>query len=234
MTPPAVFGKVIERKMLTDDVLFLKLKVPKTFVFQAGQFVSLKVIDDTITPPITKLKSYSIFNPPSEKGIINLGIKLINGGFASEVFRRTKVGDTFELKGPFGHFIFDENNSAAEHWFLGAGTGVAPLYSMIAEHTEKFPQKKFVLLFGARTTRSLFYDAMFKELEKRQTNFKYFPVLSREEWAGKRGHVQEHLPADAQNKTFYICGLKELVLETKELLMKKSVSLENIKFERYD
>lgn len=220
--------------MLTDNVLFLKLKVPETVVFKAGQFVSLKVTDDTTIPPITKLKSYSIFNPPSEKGIINLGIKLIDGGFASEVFRKTKIGDTFELKGPFGHFTFDENCTSTEHWFLGAGTGVVPLYSMIAEYAGKFPQQKFVLLFGARTKQALFCDTEFKQLEKKHPNFQYFPVLSREEWAGKRGHVQEHLPADTQNKTFYICGLKELVLETKELLMQRSVSFGNIKFERYD
>lgn len=47
------------------------------------------------------------------------------------------------------------------------------------------------------------------------------------------GRVQEHLPANVENKTFYICGLKELVLETKEVLLKKGAALKNVKSERY-
>jgi len=35
------------------------------------------------------------------------------------------------------------------------------------------------------------------------------------------------------NKTFYICGLKEMVLETQELLRNKGVSKERIRVERY-
>ena len=48
------------------------------------------------------------------------------------------------------------------------------------------------------------------------------------------GHAQDHLGKDLQNKTFYICGLKDLVLETKELLLNKGVDSKNIKFERYN
>ena len=47
------------------------------------------------------------------------------------------------------------------------------------------------------------------------------------------GRVQLHLPSDLQHKTFYICGLKEMVLETRELLLSKGVSPDKIKVERY-
>ncbi|MBI2103087.1 hypothetical protein HYT55_04560 [Candidatus Woesearchaeota archaeon] len=223
-------GTVVNREMLTDDVLFLSMTVPETFSFKAGQFITIKITRERVT----RLKSYSLFNPPSRKGKLDFCIKIIESGFASEVFKKTKVGDTFELKGPFGHFVFDENNGLQEHWFLGAGTGVAPLYSMIEEYVRIFPQQKFVLLFGVREQKNLFYNREFMALMKKHHNFSYVPVLSREQWSGKKGHVQDHLPQDVSGKTFYICGLKELVLETKELLMKRGVSSDCIKSERYD
>lgn len=223
-------GKVIERRMLTADVLFLSLQVPDSFSFKAGQFVSFKITRDGVT----RLKSYSIFNPPSQQGKLDFCIKIIEGGFASEVFKKADVGDVFELKGPFGHFVFEEKKEVQEQWFLGAGTGVAPLYSMIAEYAAAFPQQKFILLFGVRELKNLFYNDVFLALARRQKNFLYIPVLSREQWSGKKGHVQDHLPSDILGKVFYICGLKELVLETKELLVQRGVPLQNIKSERYD
>lgn len=223
-------GTVISKKALTESVIFLQLKIPETFIFKAGQFVSLKMTSDGVT----KMKSYSICNPPSERGVVDLCVKIVEGGFASEIFKKTKVGDTFEMRGPFGHFVFNEDDSGDEHWFLGAGTGVVPLYSMLKEYVARFPQKKFVLLFGVRTTKDLFFDEDFRRLAKENTHFTYVPVLSRENWSGKKGHVQDHLPLDVKNKTFYICGLKELVLETKELLVQRGAPVEKIKSERYD
>ncbi len=223
-------GTVIVKKALTDSVLFLQLMVPETFTFKAGQFASLKMTSDGVT----KMKSYSICNAPSQRGILDLCVKIIDGGFASEIFKKIKIGEEFEMRGPFGHFVFDEADSSVEHWFLAAGTGVVPLYSMLQEYVSLFPRKQFVLLFGVRTKNDLFFDDDFKRLAKENSNFTYIPVLSREKWNGRSGHVQDHLPIDVKNKTFYICGLKELVLGAKELLVQRGVSFEKIKSERYD
>ncbi len=221
-------GKVVKKKKLTDSVILLSMEIPEDFTFKAGQFVSLVIEKDGER----KLKSYSILNKPSQKGLLDLCIKIIDGGFASEVFRETKEGDVFEIKGPFGHFVFDENDSCKERWFLGAGTGVAPLHCMITEFVEKCDEK-FVLLFGVRRKEDLFLHDVFLELAAKYDNFEYKPVLSREEWDGLRGHVQDNLPEDLHDKTFYVCGLKELVVETKELLAAKGVSTEAVKSERY-
>ncbi len=221
---------VLERQQLTSSVILLKLSTPAEFTFKAGQFVTVKIT----SAGATRLKSYSICNPPRQRKTLDLCIKIVENGFASEIFQKTKSGDSFEIKGPFGHFVFDEASPHVEHWFLGAGTGVVPLYSMIAEHAARFPQKKFVLLFGVKSKLDLFLQEEIRDLLQRCPNFSYHPVLSREEWSGWRGHVQDHLPADVKNKTFYICGLKELVLDAKERLVRLGVAYDDIKLERYD
>ncbi|MEK6899788.1 MAG: FAD-binding oxidoreductase [Nanoarchaeota archaeon] len=222
-------GKVVEKKQLTDDVILLSLAAPEEFTFQAGQFVTLRIEKGSEY----KLKSYSILNPPSQKGRLDLCIKIIDGGFASEVFLETKVGDQFEVKGPLGHFVFDDKDKNKELWFVGTGTGVAPLYSMIKEGLTKKYNKKYVLLFSVRSKKDIFLDEMFRSLAKKYANFTYMPTLTREEWEGATGRVYKHLPEDAENKTFYICGLKEFVLEVKDFLIKKDVCSEYIKYERY-
>lgn len=222
-------SKVIERRDLNKDIIILSLNSPENFSFKAGQFITLKMEKEGET----KLKSYSILSPPSEKGKIDLCIKLVDGGFASEILKNTKKGDKFEVKGPFGHFFFKEKDENDEFWFLGGGTGVAPLHSMIEEYLPKIKDKRFVLIFSVKNKDELFLNDVFKELQNNFKNFTYVLTLTREKWEEAQGRVQEHLPADLENKTFYICGLKELVLETKDLLLKSGVDSKDVQFERY-
>ncbi len=218
-----------EKRYLTPEVMLLSFQVPSTFTFQAGQYVMIRIERDADW----RLKSYSILNPPSEKGRLDLCVSIIPGGFASEAFRVMEPGQEFTFRGPLGRFEFDTRTANPEQWFICTGTGITPLYSMIKEYLHQYPQQKFVLLFGEKTTSEfLFYDE-FKQLEQQHSHFQYHPIVSRQSWAGKRGRVQEHLPADVQGKTFYLCGLKEMVLETKALLEQHGVQKENIKVERF-
>lgn len=221
---------VLERKELTEDVIILTLSCPEDFTFKEGQFVTLKVTKGGET----KSRSYSILNPPSEKGKIDLCIKIVENGFASGVFKKTKEGNTFPVIGPLGHFVFNEDDENQEFIFLGAGTGIVPLHSMIKENLSKFPHKKFTLLFGVRHRKGRFLHEEFQELENQHENFIYVPILSREEGATNKGHVQNFLPEDLSGKTFYFCGLKTMIEQIKEVLSSKGVDSRNINFERFD
>src|SRR3989344_7309326 len=219
-------AEVISKKDLTKDVIELSFTLPETFDFCAGQFVMLRLFHDNVY----KFKSYSVLSPPSQKGRLDLCIKIIDGGFASEAFKVISIGEKITLRGPFGQFMF--RDQAPEAWFIATGTGVAPFFSMLKEYLPK-SEKKFRLIFGVRKKEDLFYQEEFQALEKKYPHFHYFPTLSQEEWEGYCGRVQKHLGEDLQNKDFYICGLKEMVLETQQYLLDRGVAPERIHFERY-
>ncbi len=231
MPLPELTATLKKKKMLTSDVMLLSFNAPSSFTFQAGQYILLKIERNGIL----RHKPYSILSPPSSK-TLELCVKLISGGFASEAFKELASGEEVKFHGPLGHFIFDtssEDAAADDNWLICNGTGITPFYSMLLEHVPQFPGKKFTLIFGVRSAQDLFLHEEMRALEKKHSNFAYIPTLSQENWEGSMGRVQEHLPVELQNKTFYICGLKEMVLETKELLEKKEVRKENIKVERY-
>jgi ferredoxin-NADP reductase len=215
-----------EKKQLTNDVLLLSFQVPNDFFFKAGQFVSLMLKKDQVQKP----RSYSILNPPSSIGKLDICMKIVKDGFASEIFTTMKENNEVNVKGPFGHFIFDET-TRNEHCFIAGGTGIAPFYSMIKQYLDT--GKKMKLIFGEKTQNDLLFHDELLSLKANKNNFDYEAILSRATWNGKTGRVQEILPENLENKTFYICGLKDLVLETKKLLLTKGVKSDNIKFERY-
>ena len=225
----AFTATVLEYKPLTSDVIFMSLSAPEQFTFRAGQFCTLTIL----AGDLKRVKSYSILSEPSKKGVIELCIKLVDGGFASEVFKHTKKGDAFEVKGPFGNFVFGSDAPVDEHWFIGTGTGVVPFYSMLFEHLPHSTGKKFTLVAGYRKQENLLFHDEFISLSQKYPNFTYMPTLSQETWDGARGRVQAHLNVDVAGKRFYICGLKEMVMETRDFLIAKGADSKHIEFERY-
>ena len=219
-------SKITKVENLTHDVKRFTFSTPHEFNFKAGQFMSIKCSEGEET----RWRSYSVLNPPREKGFVQLCIKIIPGGFASSIFENAKVGDEFSIRGPFGHFVFDEEFEG-EHIFIATGTGVTPFYSMIKEYVDK--EKKMTLIFGVRKKENLFFHDEFLDISKKHPNFSYIPTLSRDDWSGKTGRVQKHIPQNIDGKIFYLCGLKEQLLETLDLLLSKGVPKEFIRKERY-
>ena len=222
-------SKLLENRELSDGCIHLSFSYPEGFLFKAGQYVFI----ETFKGEEKRWTAYSILSPPLQKTKIDICLKVIPEGFCTPTLGKAKVGEEFDFKGPFGFFIFDEENIIKEHWFIGTGTGVAPLYSMIKEYKDKLKDHKFKLFFGVKTSKDLLYHDEFQSWENKNNNFEYVPICSREEWEGKKGHVQDHLGEELENKDFYICGLKDMVLDAVEHLKKKGISKERIRFERY-
>lgn len=221
-----------ESKYLSNDVMYLSFDAPLSFTFTTGQFVIIKITNKGET----KNRTYSMLNPPSERGKVKFCAKIIDGGFASDVFKKARSGDEFEMQGPFGSFVFDgkkANKEGMEYWFICTGAGLTPFYSMLMEHVKNNPTVSFTLLFGCRTVGDILFFDELKKLANECRNFTYLVTLSQEKWKGLQGRVQEHLPKDFNGKKFYLCGFKDMVLDTQQALKNKGISPENIKVERY-
>ncbi|MBU0471819.1 MAG: hypothetical protein KKF89_03415 [Nanoarchaeota archaeon] len=222
-------GTLISKEQLVSDVFLFSFKLDKYFCFKPGEFILVKV-DNGVEH---KFKAYSVFSPPSQKECLDLCIKIIPDGFASKIFDNAKIGVVFDMRGPFGDLVFDESDGNKNHFFVGVGSGVAPFHCMAKEFVKKYPDKNFKLLFGVKMRDELVFHNFFLQLDKDNDNFEYLPTLTREEWDGRQGRVQHHLGEDFSDTTFYLCGLKEMVLSTKNLLIEKGVEPKNIKYERY-
>jgi CDP-4-dehydro-6-deoxyglucose reductase len=77
-------------------------------------------------------------------------------------------------------------------------------------------------------------------LEKQFPEFRFIPVLSREEaatWQGKHGYVHEvyeEIFSDHRPAYFYLCGWSAMLKEARERLSNMGYGKEHIKFELYD
>ncbi len=218
-------AKVRSIRNITDDVFNIVLKPEKEIKFKAGQFIIVQVIINN--QPVRR--SYSISSKESDENIM-LTIKKVNNGTVSSFLHDMKTGDEVVLLGPAGHFTLRSTDNT--ELFIGAGTGIAPLRSMI--YASKAKNK--ILLSGHRKNDDVVFREEFEELAKKDKGFKYYYCTSREDSEGLKGHVQDNLHKIISGTDYecYVCGLKEMVLETVAKLEELGIPRKQIHFERYN
>jgi CDP-4-dehydro-6-deoxyglucose reductase len=132
--------KRIEKPVPSVAILHLRLPMNAKFMFAAGQFIDIEL-------PEGKTRSYSIANPPSDDGVIDveLHVRQMPGGlFSEKVLSTLKEGAMLRLRAPLGTFYLRED-SEKPIILLASGTGFAPIRSIILYAQSKGLQRPMKL-----------------------------------------------------------------------------------------
>jgi ferredoxin-NADP reductase len=174
--------------------------------FLAGQYVR---IEAKLNGNVVSLV-YSIASPPGQDNRFELCLKPGKKGSSGDYLCALREGEEIRFSRPQGVFVLHQ--PAENQVFLAAGTGIAPIRSMVhwlMSKPEHHRGSQVWLLYGARDPESLFFHAEFLHLAQQHSTFHYTPILSRpqKEWNGASGYVQHHLHDIAPNSAHaYLCG----------------------------
>jgi len=193
---------------LTHDIcgILLRLIEPTALTFKAGQYI------DLLVPGTNEWRSYSMANPPSQSGAIEIMVKLMPDGlFSAYVEQQLKPGERLIVQGPYGNFSL--RDTSREAMFIAGGSGMAPILSLLREMTEKQNSRPVTYFYGARARRDLFQLDELYGFERRLPNFRFIPALSEplpdDAWEGEIGLITEvvrHLTPHGTGKEAYMCG----------------------------
>jgi len=143
----------------SHDVAILKLQLPaaERFQFLAGQYLEFLLKDG-------QRRAYSIANAPAQEGPLELHIRHLPGGlFTDFVFGAVtpalKEKDILRFEGPLGSFFLRED-SKKPIIFLAAGTGFAPIKSIVEQMQAKKIERPIHLYWGGRRPADLYLDAL--------------------------------------------------------------------------
>jgi ferredoxin-NADP reductase len=214
---------------------------PKDFFFLPGQYVLVDVQDQKI-PPVKR--AYSLASDPAQKNSFALCVKLVEGGRGSAYLFNLKVNAEVKFLGPAGHFIL-HNADNSPLLFLGTGTGLAPLKSMLHILASQNTVRPIRLYFGVRYRADIFYRAELENFKKVLPNFSYVLGISRpqaddppqSDFFERSGRLTEILktdgianPAEIES---YVCGAKAVTESLCEVLKELGVKEEKIYFEKF-
>ena len=195
--------------------------------FRAGQFVMLLFPDKN--PPYPR--AYSIASSPTDKGHIDITFK--KEGLFTQRLYALKKGDSIAMKGPHGHFTFDEGVKE-DLVLIAGGTGLAPFRGIIRYALAKKAQNRFRLILSVKTSEDIIYKKEIKEWDS-SGRVKACITLTApdgDDWEGHRGRIDtEYLQqcvGDFGNKLFYVCGPKAMLTAMKQCLAELGVEQKKI------
>ncbi|MCB5943837.1 NADH:ubiquinone reductase (Na(+)-transporting) subunit F [Acidocella sp. KAb 2-4] len=221
---------------LTHDVKGVRLRLEgKSIDFQAGQYVNVTL------PGVDGTRAFSIANPPSENGVVDLQIRLLPGGKGTTYIHQVmKEGDKLNISGPYGRF-FVRKSRGGPLLFLAGGTGVSSPRSMIIDLLAENYAEPITLIHGVRARADLYGNDEFEALSKKHPNFRYVPALSSEpedsEWSGARGFVHDVAvqlyDGLFEGLTAYLCGPPVMIEACVNTLMRGRLFEKHILTERF-
>ncbi|MGI4765274.1 MAG: NADH:ubiquinone reductase (Na(+)-transporting) subunit F [Janthinobacterium lividum] len=230
-------GRVTETSALTADIRVLELELDQPLRFWAGQFVELTV------PGHGVMRAYSMANPPSSATRLAFIVKSYPGGAFSGLLEGVlKPGDPILAKGPYGT-CFRREARPGPMLLIGGGSGLSPLWSILADHVESGEDRPVRFFYGARTADDLFYRAEFDAIASRLRDFRFVPALSHAVpgggWAGETGFIHEvvarHLAAERLTGEIdaYACGPTPMIDAVIPVLQRNGVEPEHIHFDKF-
>ncbi|HEX2968778.1 MAG TPA: NADH:ubiquinone reductase (Na(+)-transporting) subunit F [Bacteroidales bacterium] len=202
-------------------------------------------------------RAYSMANYPAEKNVIKLNIRIatppwdrvkndflnVPPGLCSTFIFSRKPGDKVMISGPYGEFHI--KNTKSEMIYIGGGAGMAPLRSHIFHLFDTLKtSRKVSYWYGARSTREVFYEDEFREIEKNFPNFSFHLALSEplpeDNWTGYKGFIHQVLLDNYLSKhdepediEYYFCGPPVMNGAVIKMLDSLGVPKENISFDDF-
>ncbi len=211
--------KIILVKKITEDVFILRMERNK-LKFKAGQHINVGPENSGYT------REYSIYSGENDP-YIEILIKEIPDGFISPKLCKMKAGEYVQVEAPFGYFQLPENLKEEKFLFVATGTGIAPYNSFI----KSFTMLDYTIIHGIpKRSQALYNNYYNKE--------KYIICTSQEQnnlpnsFNGRVTKWIKNHPLNDYTK-FYLCGNRNMINDSFEILKDKNIPPENILVEAY-
>ena len=242
----AYSARITGIESLTHDIRQLQIVTAEPLKFWAGQYVDITVPNAGVT------RSFSMASPPSTKSHLEFIMKLYpNGAFSSLLQDTLRVGDTLQIKGPYGTCLRHENRPGPMI-LVGGGSGMAPLLSILTDLVESGEERRVRFFYGARTRRDLFMLDRIQELGSHLQDFRFVPALSgpgiEADWEGETGFIHQvlerHLKREplasekdvllrASSADAYSCGPPPMIDAVIPVLQMNGVEPENLHVDKF-
>lgn len=203
--------KVISLNSLTENIFILRIEKPPKII-RAGQCFNVGI------PGMGINREYSMCSSP-EDPYLEFLIRAVQGGRVSERLGMLRTGDDVEIDGPYGEFCVDNSKLNEQFLFIASGTGIAPFISFV----RTFPQLQYQIIHGVRYATEIFSE--FQRLPS------YIPCISlgvRNDGTNMRvtDYLKKFPPGN--NKKIFLCGNRNMIVDSVEILLNQGVNGDNI------
>jgi ring-1,2-phenylacetyl-CoA epoxidase subunit PaaE len=222
----------------------------KTFILQPvdqtmpeyipGQFITL-----VFHTGRTELRrTYSLSSSPFTDRFLSITVKRIDNGEVSRILHDyTPKGTILQALSPAGLFTFHPNPAAERDLFLlGAGSGIAPLYSILKSALAEEPDTNVTLIYSNHSSETtIYYDKLHALLRQYPERLRIIWLFSNAKNLGMARlnrdllelFVKQWQTRHPEQALFYTCGPADYMMMCRITLLTMGYSLDQIRKETF-
>lgn len=232
--PRQMPARVIEKRMLADDVVGVWIQTPPANPLRhvAGQYIDILLEGG-------RRRSFSIANAPSEDGVVELHLRHVPGGrFVEWVINEMPERAMLRFEGPLGAFYL-RDDSERPALLMAGGTGFAPARAILQQMLARGNPRPLHFFWGARGEKDLYLDAEVRDWVSQMPNLAYTPVLSEagSSWPGETGFVHEALLRqypDLSGHEVYMSGPPPMIQAGKQAFSRAGLDADHLYYDSFD
>jgi ferredoxin-NADP reductase/MOSC domain-containing protein YiiM len=195
-------------------------------IFQAGQFIVLRLLVDRAKPAI--LRSYSL-SDFAASGHFRISVKKeAQGAGSSFLDSRVREGDVLDVSAPRGSFTLRPGESPVV--LISAGVGATPVMAMLHALASQKSQRQVWWIYGARNRAEHLFAEESRSLLKQLSRGRSYVLYSKPA-PGDRADIDfdasGHVDADllrrigvSPDSDFYLCGPPSFLASMRDGLQK--------------
>lgn len=232
--------KEIHEEIQDVNTFVLQETGAEKITYKAGQYLTL--VDFDHHEEIRR--SYSITSAPVLNEPLTIIVKRIeNGAFSRRLLDFAKPGDTLLTSGSGGFFTLPDNiQNYRQVFFLAAGSGIAPIFSLLKSVLFSYPDVSAVLFYSNRSPEQTIFLKPLQHMEvafagrlKVEWIFSNVPDLTQAHLYKERlqQFLHRYAAAPYHQILFYICGPESYMRMCTFSLQEEKVPRENIRKENF-
>lgn len=224
---------------VAEGTMQFHFKKPDGFVFKAGQFMDVTIINPPETDAEGNTRAFSIVASPDESDL-QIATRMRDTAF-KRTLKGAAVGMQIEIDGPMGSFTLHENVTKPAICLVG-GIGITPFMSIVKDATKRGLPHKINLFYSNRRPEDAAFLGELQELAAKNPNFKFIPTMtlaaeSAQKWAGETGYISKEMmdkyTSERTNAVYYAAGPQAMVAAMRKILNDMGVSDDDIKTEEF-
>lgn len=214
---------------MTPSVKHFLFELDKSWSFKPGQHTvfDLSIGGETVKRP------YTMTNVDGSNSF-TVAVKKYDDGTGSVKMHSLSIGDTVTVNEPKGNLYLRDTRDDAV--FVSTGTGASPMIAMLQAYLEDGDGHAYYL-HGERTMESRLFTESLVMLEAEHDGLTVVHSLSDDDWDGRTGRIQSHLPSvvdELSAATHYVCGVPQMVVDTESFLENHGVPSDQIVAEGWE
>src|SRR3989344_7931497 len=163
---------LMEKTLVAKDTMNFRFKCD--LEFKAGQYILIEL--DVENDPKGNDRPFTISSSPTDRGYIEITTKISDSPFKQMLSSMNK-GETSNISGPLGRFIFQEDASKQAVMIAG-GIGITPFRSMIRCLTDMHSEANIMLLYSNKIPEEITFKQELNDLQKKNKHLRIMHTIT--------------------------------------------------------